>query len=76
MNCMLRKFIIGQVNKVLEERKDSIDKTRETVKLWTDRTQKVLGCLQSILAKLEDNKIDDSEIEEAIEQLSSLVKGW
>lgn len=38
MNCMLRKFIIGQVNKVLEERKDSIDKTRETVKLWTDRT--------------------------------------
>lgn len=76
MNCMLRKFIIGQVNKVLEERKDSIDKTRETVKLWTDRTQKVLGCLQSILAKLEDNKIDDNEIEEAIEQLSSLVKGW
>ena len=76
MNCMLRKFILGQVNKVLEERKDSIDKTRETVKLWTDRTQKVLGCLQSILAKLEDNKIDDNEIEEAIEQLSSLVKGW
>ena len=48
MNCMLKKFILKQVNKLLDEHKTNIVKTRETVSLWTTRTKKLLSCLESL----------------------------
>lgn len=76
MNCMLRKFILGQINKVLENYKDNVQKARENVGVWLKRAKDVTACLESLSAKLADNKIDDKEIEDAIAELEKLVNGW
>lgn len=76
MNCMLRKFILGQINKVLENYKDNIQKARENVNVWLNRAKDVTACLESLSAKLADNKIDDKEIEDALAELEKLVNGW
>lgn len=76
MNCILKSFILKKLNKLLEEYKDNIGKARGTVSMWTQRANSVTKCLESLSKKLEDNELSDDELEEAIEELTSLVKGW
>ena len=76
MNCLLKKFILKTVNKVLDEHKTNIDKTKETVNLWTTRTKRLLECLESLTHKLDDNQIDDKELEETVQEMTNLVKEW
>lgn len=76
MNCILKKFILKRLNKLLDEYKDNVGKARDTVEVWTTRAKRVTTCLESLSKKLEDNELSDDELEEAIEELTSLVKGW
>ena len=76
MNCLLKSFILKKLNKLLDEYKSSVTKARDNVDLWTTRAKRVTACLESLSKKLEDNKLSDDELEEAIEELTSLVKGW
>ena len=76
MNCILKKFLLKTVNKTLESYKDDVVKTRETVSLWTNRTRKLLSCLESLSQKLDDNQIDGDELQEVVSEIESLVKEW
>jgi chromosome segregation ATPase len=76
MNCILKKFILKTVNKVLDEHKTNVEKAKATVSTWTTRTKRLLECLESLQTKLDDNKIDDKELEEAVKDVQDLVKEW
>lgn len=76
MNCILKSFILKKLNKLLDEYKSNVSKARDTVDVWTTRAKRVTTCLESLSKKLEDNKLSDDELEEVIEELTSLVKGW
>lgn len=76
MNCVLKKFVVKTINKVLNDYKTNVAASREAVSLWTSRTRKLLECLESLLAKLDDNQLDDKELEEAVKSIENLVKGW
>lgn len=69
MNCILKKFLLKTVNKTLESYKDDVVKTRETVSLWTNRTRKLLSCLESLSQKLDDNQIDGDELQEVVSEI-------
>lgn len=73
---MLRKFILSQINKVLDNYKDNVQKARENVNVWLKRAKDVTACIESLSAKLADNKIDDKEIEDAVADIEKLVNGW
>ena len=73
MNCILKSFILKKLNKLLDEYKDNVSKARDTVEVWTTRAKRVTTCLESLSKKLEDNELSDDELEEAIEELTSLV---
>ena len=38
MNCILKKFILKQLNKLLDNYKDDVESSKAKVKLWLDRT--------------------------------------
>lgn len=76
MNCILKSFILKKLNKLLDEYKSNVSKVRDTVDVWTTRAKRVTTYLESLSKKLEDNELSDDELEEAIEELTSLVKGW
>ena len=71
-----KKFIIGKVNDLLEEYQDNIGKVKSTLLIWTERLEKVLACLKKALAKLDDGKIDEEELQQAVDDVTSLVKEW
>lgn len=73
---IVKKVVISKVNDLLKTYKKNVDKAKEMLKTWTTRLQKVLACLEKMLAKLDDNIIDAAEIEEASEDVAKVIKEW
>ena len=63
MNCILKRFILKRLNKLLDEHKEDIGKARDTVGLWLNRTKAVLSRLESLSDKLADNNVTDEELD-------------
>lgn len=76
MNCFLKGFITKQLNKLLDGGEDGVRKARENVLLWTGRCEAVCAALKSLSAKLEDNKVTEAELEEAVSDVKALIDGW
>ena len=76
MNCFLRGFIAKKLSALLDSEKDGVEKARAQVALWTSRTKAVCAALESLSAKLEDNKVTPEELEAAVEEMKGLVASW
>ena len=76
MNCILRKFILRQLNKVLDTKKESVTKAKDTVDDWTARAKVILTFLENLSGKLSDNKIDDDELESIVNELKTTMENW
>ena len=76
MNCILKRFILKKLNKLLEEYKENVGKARGTVNLWLARGSSIVKCLESISEKLEDNQLTADELQEATDELKNLMKDW
>ena len=68
-SCIMRKFILKQVNKLLDEYKDNVGKARGTVNLWLSRADNLTNCLKSLSQKLEDSELTDEELEDAVQEI-------
>ena len=73
---IIKKYILGKVNDLLEVNQDNVVKTKNTIDTWIGRLQKVLDCLKNILSKLDDNKIDSEEIDDTVAEIEKVVKSW
>ena len=73
---MIKKYIVGKVNGLLEVNQANVVKTKNTIDTWIGRLQKILDCLKSILSKLDDNKLDSQEIDDSVAEIEKVVKAW
>ena len=76
MNCLLKSFILKQINKLLDQYKDSVGKARGTVNLWLSRADSLTNCLKGLSQKLEDSQLTDEELEDTLKEIENLVKSW
>lgn len=74
--CILRRYILSALNKVLSDHRGNVAKTREVVDLWLSRADKVTNALKGLSQKLEDHLITDEELEAAVTELKALVENW
>lgn len=75
-SCIIRKFILKSLNKLLDEHKDNVDKARGNVNLWLSRADSLTNFLKGLSQKLEDNKLTNEEFEDAVQEIENLVKSW
>jgi len=73
---IIKKVIVKRINKLLDGRKQSVEVIRAKVALWLDRVRRVVSCLESLIAKIEDGEITADEITQAGNEITELVKGW
>ena len=73
---MTKKYLVGKLNDLLADYKGNVDKASSTITLWISRLEKILACLKSILAKLDDGKIDSAEIDDTVEDVEAVIKAW
>lgn len=76
MNCILKRFILKRLNKLLDEHKEDMGKARDTVGLWLNRTKAVLTRLESLSDKLADNNVTDEELDQIVNEFQGLIKEW
>lgn len=72
----IKKYLIGKVNEILEVNSTNVTKTKNTLDTWIGRLSRILDCLKSILAKLDDNKLDSQEIDDSVADIEKVVKQW
>lgn len=76
MNCLLKKFILKQLNKLLETYKDDVEASRKNVKMWLKRAETITKFLNLLSSELDDNNLTEDELKATIESLQVVVKDW
>ena len=76
MKKIIKWWLCRQVNDILEVNQGNVTKTKNTIDTWIGRLQRILDCLKSILAKLDDNKLDSQEIDDSVAEIEKVVKQW
>lgn len=69
-----KKWAKDALNEVLKDKEKDMQKVITTTKVWTTRLEKILAALQSLLQKLDDNKITDEEIDQSISEIRKLIE--
>lgn len=73
---LIKKVVCGKINGLLEKYSQNVDSAKASLKTWIERLKKILTCFESLLAKLDDNKLEPSEVKDASDQIMALVKGF
>ena len=72
----IKKFILRELNKVLERYASDIDSLRKILVVWIARLETIIKCIKNLLKKLDDGKIDSEEVDEAAEDVKIAIKNW
>ena len=76
MNCILKRFIIKTINKLLEDYKDNVDAAKDKVWTWMKRSDAINKFLQGLYEKLSDNKLTEEELKSTLEEFKDMVSKW
>lgn len=73
---LVKRTLVGNLNKLLERHKDGIGSAKETLKVWISRLDMILFAFRSLLEKLDDNKIEHDEIDQTVADIGNVIKTW
>lgn len=76
MNCLLKKFLLKNLNKFLDTYKSDVESSRKNVKVWLKRAETITKFLNMLSAQLEDGNISEDELKATIEGLKNIVQDW
>lgn len=76
MNCLLKKFVLKQLNKLLETYKDDVEASRKNVKVWLKRAETITKFLNLLSSELDDNNLTEDELKATLDGLKSIVQDW
>lgn len=76
MNCLLKKFLLKNLNKFLDTYKSDVESSRKNVKVWLKRAETITKFLNMLSAQLEDGNISEDELKATIEGLKNIVQTW
>lgn len=71
-----KRYAIRAINELLEKNRDNVSKISETIALWSERLERVIGCLKRINERVSDGKLECDEVDESIREIEALVKGF
>ena len=70
-----KKYIVNALNDTLEAKAKDVAKAKTFIQTWLARVKVVLAALEKALAYLEDNKLDDTEVEEIVKTVENALEG-
>ena len=73
---IIQKFILRELNKVLDRYASDIDSMRKILVVWIARLETIIKCIKNLLNKLDDGKIDSEEVDEAVDDVKTAIKNW
>ena len=76
MKWLIKKYLIGKVNGLLDVNAENVTKTKNSLDTWIGRLARILNCLKQILSKFDDNKLDAQEVDDSVVEIEKVIKQW
>lgn len=76
LDWLVKKVLCSKVNSLLKKHKGNVDNVKGIVKTWILRIQRVMSCLEALLAKLDDNELTADEVKQSTDEVTKLIKEW
>ena len=73
---LVKKVLCSKVNGLLKKYRGNVQKAKDALKTWILRIQKMMSCLESMLAKLDDNELTSDEAKAAADEVTKLIREW
>ena len=71
---LAKKYIISSLNDLLEKNKENVGYICEKINYWTTKLTVIIELLKKISNRCSDGKIDDTEVDQTVNEIETLVK--
>ena len=71
---LAKKYIISAINDLLEKNKENVGYICGKINYWTTKLTVIIELLKKINARCYDRKLDDTEVDQTVEEIEQIVK--
>ena len=71
---LAKKYIISAINDLLEKNKENVGYICEKINYWTTKLTIIIELLKKISSRCSDGKIEDSEVDQTVNEIEKLIK--
>ena len=71
---LAKKYIISAINDLLEKNKENVGYICEKINYWTTKLSIIIELLKKISSRCSDGKLDDTEVDQTVNEIEKIVK--
>lgn len=71
---LAKKYIISAINDLLDKNKENVGKICEKINYWTTKLTIIIELLKKISSRCSDGKIEDSEVDQTVNEIEQIIK--
>ena len=71
---LAKKYIISSLNDLLDKNKENVGYICEKINYWTTKLSLIIELLKRISSRCSDGKLDDTEVDQTVEEIEKIVK--
>ena len=71
---LAKKYIISAINDLLEKNKENVGYICEKINYWTTKLTIIIELLKKISSRCSDGNLDDTEVDQTVEEIEQIIK--
>ena len=71
---LAKKYVISAINDLLEKNKSNVGYICEKINYWTTKLTIIIELLKKISNRCSDGNLDDTEVDQTVEEIEKIVK--
>ena len=71
---LTKKYIISAINDLLEKNEKNVGYICEKINYWTTKLTIIIELLKKISSRCSDGKLDDTEVDQTVNEIETIIK--
>ena len=71
---LAKKYIISAINDLLDKNKSNVEKICAKISYWIEKLSLIVELLKKINARCSDGKLDDTEVDQTVNEIEQIIK--
>ena len=71
---LAKKYIISSLNDLLDKNKENVGYICEKINYWTTKLTVIVELLKRISSRCSDGNLDDTEVDQTVEEIEKIIK--
>lgn len=73
---LAKKYIISAINDLLDKNKENVGYICGKISYWIEKLSLIIEMLKKINERCYDRKLDDTEVDQTVEEIETLIKNF